>query len=130
MSNARYPITDWKNEVANNGTNLGYWDWVLHKLVSAGASAREIKKARLLSTDEIPRRCERTTSPYDNVWGEHATHTRKDWGDSVISLGSQSGYWAWVATQIDEALEEGELSEEEFKRDIGEIAHFLPHSAS
>ena len=27
-----YPITDWRNEVSNDDTRLGYWDWVAHQL--------------------------------------------------------------------------------------------------
>lgn len=26
--NADYPIADWKYEVANDDTRLGYWDWI------------------------------------------------------------------------------------------------------
>lgn len=25
---ARYPLADWRGEVADNGTRLGYWEWV------------------------------------------------------------------------------------------------------
>lgn len=30
-SNPDYPVSDWKREVANDATRLGYWDWVEHK---------------------------------------------------------------------------------------------------
>ncbi len=29
--NERYPRFDWKADVANNDTNLGYWEWVAHQ---------------------------------------------------------------------------------------------------
>ena len=28
---ATYPLDDWKYEVDNNDTRLGYWDWVEHQ---------------------------------------------------------------------------------------------------
>jgi hypothetical protein len=28
---ADYPRRDWKDEVQNDDTNLGYWDWVVEK---------------------------------------------------------------------------------------------------
>jgi hypothetical protein len=28
--NPKYPRSDWKHEVAEDNTNLGYWEWVLH----------------------------------------------------------------------------------------------------
>ena len=27
-----YPVADWKYEVANDGTRLGYWTWVAAKV--------------------------------------------------------------------------------------------------
>ncbi len=30
---AKYPVSDWQLEVANNNTRLGYWDWVNKKKV-------------------------------------------------------------------------------------------------
>lgn len=30
-----YPRADWAMEVGQNDTSLGYWDWILHKLISA-----------------------------------------------------------------------------------------------
>lgn len=30
-----YSEEDWWHEVANGGTRLGYWDWVLHSMGSA-----------------------------------------------------------------------------------------------
>lgn len=27
-----YPRQDWQYEVANNNTNLGYWEWLSHRL--------------------------------------------------------------------------------------------------
>lgn len=29
--NSEYPLSDWKEEVANNETRLGYWDWIDRK---------------------------------------------------------------------------------------------------
>lgn len=29
-----YPRSDWKDEVNNDDTNLGYWDWVEHQIES------------------------------------------------------------------------------------------------
>lgn len=29
-----YPVRDWKREVDNNDTRLGYWEWVVHQLDS------------------------------------------------------------------------------------------------
>lgn len=26
------PVDDWKYEIANDGTRLGYWDWVLDRI--------------------------------------------------------------------------------------------------
>ena len=28
--NKKYPRVDWKYEVCNGDTNLGYWEWVNH----------------------------------------------------------------------------------------------------
>ena len=28
---AKYPREDWRYEVGNGDTNLGYWDWVIHQ---------------------------------------------------------------------------------------------------
>lgn len=30
------PREDWKDDVLNDSTNLGYWDWVRHKIESDG----------------------------------------------------------------------------------------------
>jgi hypothetical protein len=30
-----YPVADWKHEIANDDTRLGYWDWVEHRLEEA-----------------------------------------------------------------------------------------------
>lgn len=27
-----YPVLDWVNEVSNDDTRLGYWDWVAHQM--------------------------------------------------------------------------------------------------
>lgn len=32
-----YPRTDWKYEVANGDTNLGYWEWVFHRIEAESA---------------------------------------------------------------------------------------------
>ena len=29
---AKYPVSDWKHEVANNDTRESYWDWVMVKV--------------------------------------------------------------------------------------------------
>jgi hypothetical protein len=29
---SQYPLEDWRNEVANNDTRLGYREWVEHQL--------------------------------------------------------------------------------------------------
>jgi len=34
---ARYPRGDWQSEAGNGDTNLGYWEWVEHKMDSAAA---------------------------------------------------------------------------------------------
>lgn len=34
-----YPRKDWAYEVGNNDTNLGYWDWVSHRLEMVQAQA-------------------------------------------------------------------------------------------
>jgi hypothetical protein len=28
----KYPRYDWQAEVVNDDTQLGYWDWVMHKI--------------------------------------------------------------------------------------------------
>ena len=33
--NKQYPRKDWKYAVANDDTQLGYWDWVIHNLENA-----------------------------------------------------------------------------------------------
>ena len=33
-NNATYPRADWKTDIDNDGTQLGYFDWVIHKLES------------------------------------------------------------------------------------------------
>lgn len=32
----RFPVADWKYEVANDDTRMGYWDWVEHKIETDG----------------------------------------------------------------------------------------------
>ncbi len=32
-----FPSEDWRYEVANNDTRLGYWEWVVHKVEDAAA---------------------------------------------------------------------------------------------
>lgn len=29
----RYPASDWKYEVQNNDTRIGYWEWVLQRII-------------------------------------------------------------------------------------------------
>ena len=36
----KYPRTDWQYEVAHGDTNLGYWEWVSHKLTGEDESGR------------------------------------------------------------------------------------------
>lgn len=40
--NPVYLRADWKAEVGNGDTQLGYWDWVEHKLDALGSTAEEL----------------------------------------------------------------------------------------
>lgn len=36
-----YSMVEWQDEVAGEGTRLGYWDWVLHRLEQADDEAND-----------------------------------------------------------------------------------------
>jgi hypothetical protein len=42
-----------------------------------------------------------------DVWGQHPTHTRRAWLDDVTGGNIQSGYWEWVASQIEQQADDG-----------------------
>lgn len=41
QANKRYPKSDWRYEVSNDDTQLGYDEWMLHKVESDGYAIRE-----------------------------------------------------------------------------------------
>ena len=38
---AKYPREDWRHEVSNNDTSLGYWEWVAHQIEVHGEESDE-----------------------------------------------------------------------------------------
>uniref|UniRef100_A0A6M3IMI3 Uncharacterized protein n=1 Tax=viral metagenome TaxID=1070528 RepID=A0A6M3IMI3_9ZZZZ len=70
--NPEYPRSDWKDEVNNDDTNLGYWDWVEHQIESN--ETEKSAKSKKLTVD-----CCLCGNPCDAVMAHY--HQKKYIGD-------------------------------------------------
>jgi hypothetical protein len=63
------------------------------------------------STDDQALDAEHLRAKYDRLakdgkWGEHPDHPMKEWEAAVHCKSTRVGYWDWVVTQLNPAVDE------------------------
>lgn len=119
-----YPYSDWKHEVANEYTTLGYWDWVYSKW-TADQDVSVLPEV----TDEAVRRAQTVaaiTELYNKEIPGIAEEIYGNWGESI---GGFPGVWMYLARfslELDSALvAEWESGAREFLEDVFDANKFL-----
>jgi hypothetical protein len=122
----KHRLQTWHHEAMNGDTELGYWYWVLMRIVAAPLEIQEcIEKEMQLdfaffAEHGINGMCfaevlleEDADHPPDiRYTGEHFYFTRDNWYFQLVQDATRSGYWAWA--QIETEWYEGEYEYDEY----------------
>lgn len=119
-----YSRADWKHEVANGDTNLGYWDWVY----SRWEADRDAPSPPVVLVEEVRRA--QTVAAIVELYNKEipgvAEEIYDNWGPSVDGF---PGIWVYLARfglELDAALEaEWETGDREFLDDVFDANKFL-----
>ena len=95
-SHPDFPVEDWRAEVLQGQTTLGYWDLTLARLIEAG------EERVLESDDRIEKSTRDLARRYGGIRGEHPGYPRADWEYEVAVKDTVKGYWEWVEGQIEQ----------------------------
>ena len=118
-----YPRADWKHEVSEGDTNLGYWDWAYSRW-----EAEQTPAPSEVSDEEV--RSAQTVAAITELYNTEMPGTVKEiYGKYGSEVGGFPGIWVYLARfglELDSALgAEWESGDREFLDDVFEANKFL-----
>jgi hypothetical protein len=88
-------LVEWRADVAEDCTRLGYWEWVDARICDA-------EEGEMSNTESISS----LKAANGGHWGEHPEHLLCEWRADVPEDRTRLGYWEWVDACICDAEED------------------------